>query len=135
MFFIKFVAKRLKFDTMDVRPENKKEDLILTKIPFRYAPHLYLGKSMKKKKLDKIKKRLDRNSFFLKLYLLTFATNPSDQLEFFDIRLIRLRNYEGYEPYVIGICRNKTEALELVEKIAKECYKKRGDLALREYLS
>ena len=107
----------------------------MTKIQFRYAPRLYLGKSMKEKKVDKIKKRLDKNLFFAKLYLLTFASNPSDQLEFFDTRLIRLRTYAGYSPYVIGLCKNESEALELVEIIAKECYEERGDCALREFLS
>lgn len=105
------------------------------KIQYHYAPNLYLGKSMKPKKVDKIKKKLDKNSFFAKVYLLTFASNPADQLEYFDARWIRFRKYEGYEPYVIGICADEEEALELVETIARECFDKRGDCALREYLA
>lgn len=107
----------------------------MAKIVFRYAPKLYLGQSMNEEKLDKIKKKLDKNPFFANVWILAFATSPLDQLEFYDSKWIRFRSYEGFEPYVVGICKNEQEALELVERIAKDCFSERGDCALREYLS
>ena len=102
---------------------------------FVYAPKLYLGDGIKAKNLDKIKKKLENKPLFANVFLLTFATAESDQLEFFDARILTKRHYEGYVPYIIGIAADKREAIELVEQIVKECLEKRGDCSLREYLS
>ena len=101
---------------------------------YTYAPKLYLGESISEKKLDKIKKRLERKPLRASVYLLTLAHNPDDQLEFFDARQMAQRHFEGYVPYVIGIAADWDEAAALVERIVQECLKERGDCALKEYL-
>lgn len=102
---------------------------------FIYSPRLYLGESISEKKLDKIKKRLETKPLRANVYLLTFAHNPEDQLEFFDARQLVLPHYEDYIFHVIGIASDWEEAASLVEQIVQECLTARGDCSLKEYLS
>lgn len=102
---------------------------------FSYSPKLYLGESISEKKLDKIKKRLATKPLRAGVYLLTFARNAEDQLEFFDARQLALPHYRDYTFYVIGIASDWDEAAELVEQIVQECLRTRGDCSLKEYLS
>lgn len=102
---------------------------------FVYSPRLYLGESISEKKLDKIKKKLEKKPLWAGVVLLALAHNPDDQLEFFDARQLAQRCYEGYVPHVVGIAADRDEALALVERIVQECLEERGDCALKEYLS
>ncbi len=99
-----------------------------------FYPGLYLGDSIKKKKLDKIKYRLKNRPLLSGVYLITLSRNDSDQLEFFSAKQLAQSYYEKYPPYVIGIAGNRKEAVALVEQIVRECIAKRGDCALKEYL-
>ncbi len=100
-----------------------------------FYPKLYLGEGIKETKLDKIKKKLVKNPLFSNVYVLTFARNQADQLEFFDARQLRQRFYDGYPLEVVGIARDYEDALKLVERIARECLRERGDCRLKEYLT
>lgn len=100
-----------------------------------FYPKLYLGEGIKETKLDKIKKKLVTNPFFADVYVLTFARNPADQLEFFDAKQLRQRFYEQRPLQVIGIARDYEDALKLVEQITRECLNERGDCRLKEYLT
>lgn len=102
---------------------------------FTYASELYLGESISEKKLDKIKKKLETGPLCAGVYLLTFARNPEDQLEFFDARQLALPHYEDSVFHVVGIASDWEEAAGLVEKIVQECMEARGDCSLKEYLS
>ncbi len=99
-----------------------------------YHPHLYLGESMKRKKLDKIKKKLENRPFFSGVFLVAISRNPYDQLEIYSAKQLRWRYYRKYPPCVVGIAGDEREALALVEMIVKECMETRGDCALKEYL-
>ena len=99
-----------------------------------YHPNLYLGESIHMKKLDKIKKKLEKRSLFAGVFLVVLSRNSNDQLEIYDSRQLRWRYYEKYPPYVVGIAKNKEDAIGLVKKIAEECLQERGDCALKEYL-
>lgn len=101
---------------------------------FVYSPKLYLGESISEKKLDKIKKKLENKPLQAHVYLLTLASNPKEQIEFYDARQLVQPHYRGQIPYVIGLASNWDEAVLLVERITKECLQERGDCSLREYL-
>lgn len=101
---------------------------------YKFASKIYLGESIDSKKLDKIKKKLEKAPLFTQVYLLALATNEEDQLEFFDARWLLLRHYDGYVPYIVGIASDESEALSLVQQIVTECLRERGDCSLREYL-
>ena len=99
-----------------------------------YHPELYLGESIKRKKLDKIKKRLEKKPLFSGVFLITLSRNAYDQLELYAARQLAQSYYIKYPPYIVGIAGNRKEALALVEEIVRECLRARGDCALKEYL-
>lgn len=99
-----------------------------------YHPNLYLGGSIKEKKLDRIKKKLEKRPFFSGVFLISISRNAFDQLEFYEARQLCQPYYRKYPPYVVGIAGNRAEALMLVERIAADCLRARGDCALKEYL-
>lgn len=100
----------------------------------RYHSKLYLSEGITKKKLDKIKKKLEKKPLFSGVFLIAVSVNPSDQLDIFASRLLVQSYYEKKPPYVIGIAESREEAVALVEQIVQECLEKRGDCALKEYL-
>lgn len=95
---------------------------------------LYYGEGMKNQKKDKIKKMLIKNPLFAGVYVLTFATNGSDQLEFFDAKQLAQPYYANHPVQIIGIARDYADALQLVTQITQECIETRGDCRLKEYL-
>lgn len=100
----------------------------------RYHSTLYLSEGIAVKKLDKIKKKLEKKPLLSGVFLITVSANPSDQLEIFDARQLVQSYYEKNPPYVIGIAGNREEAVSLVEQIVQDCLRERGDCALKEYL-
>ena len=99
-----------------------------------YHPNLYLGEGIKKKKLDKIKKKLENKPLFSSVFLISLSRNPFDQLEVYEARQLCQPYYRKCPPYVVGIAKNREEAIALVEEIVTECLAVRGDCALMEYL-
>lgn len=99
-----------------------------------FSSRLYLGEGIERKKLGKIKHDLLYKPLCARVYILTFAHNPNDQLEFFDGRQIAQVHYRTHPLKVLGIARDYGDALQLVAKITEECLKDRGDCRLKEYL-
>jgi len=99
-----------------------------------YHQELYLGESIKKKKLDKIKKKLENKPLFSDVFLITVSRNDSDQLEIYAARQLAQNYYRKNPPYIVGIAGSWEEAVSLVEKMVKECLQARGDCELKEYL-
>lgn len=99
-----------------------------------FAQALYLGESITTEKLDKLKKRLPKKPLLANVYFITPARNPSDQLDIFDARQLVQPHYKKESFYVLGIASDYEEALKVIEQIAGDCLKARGDCKLREYL-
>ena len=103
-------------------------------IALTYHPGIYLGDSIRGKKLDKLKKKLENKPLFSGLFLITLSRNASDQLEVYVAKQLAQSYYKKNPPYVIGISGTYEEALKIVEQIVRECLEARGDCALKEYL-
>ncbi len=99
-----------------------------------YHPGLYLGESMKGRKLEKIKKKLENRPLFSGVFIVALSGNAREQLEIYSARQLRWHYYAKYPPYVVGIAGNHPEAVGLVVQITEECLRSRGDCALKEYL-
>ena len=52
----------------------------------KYLSNLYLGESINRKKLDKIKKKLENKPLLSGVFLIVLAENPSNQLEIYFAR-------------------------------------------------
>ncbi len=103
-------------------------------IRLTYHPNLYLGDSIDRKKLDKIKWKLEKVPLLSGVFLITISRNASDQLEIYEAKQLVQRYYKKNPPYVVGIAENHGEAVALVEHLVQECLRERGDCALKEYL-
>lgn len=103
-------------------------------ISLEYHPRLYLGDSINEKKLDKIKKKLERKPLTTGVFLIAMSRNSYDQLDIFSARLLVQRYYTKNPPYVVGIAGSHEEAVAMVEQLVQECLNARGDCALKEYL-
>lgn len=104
-------------------------------ITLTYHPNLYLGEGIKRKKLDKLKKQLEKRPLLSGVILITLSRNPADQLEIYEARQLQQRYYQNNPPFVVGLAADRQEAVDLVKLIVQECIDKRGDCALKEYLS
>lgn len=103
-------------------------------IKLTYHRDLYLGESIHKQKLDKIKRKLENKPLLSGVFLITLSRNPSDQLEIYDARQLAQRYYRNNPPSVVGIAGNYDEAVKIVEELVRKCLRERGDCALKEYL-
>lgn len=103
-------------------------------IALTYHSGIYLGDSIRGKKLDKLKKKLENKPLFSGLFLITLSRNASDQLEIYAAKQLAQSYYRKNPPYVIGITGTYEEAVKIVEQIVRECLEARGDCALKEYL-
>lgn len=99
-----------------------------------YHPKLYLGGSINRKKLEKIKKRLGKRFFGPDVFLVTLSRNNFDQLELYGAKELAHSYYRKNPPFVVGIAGNRDEAVEVVKIIVEECLRERGDCAIKEYL-
>lgn len=99
-----------------------------------YHPNLYLGESIRRKKLDKIKKKLENKPLLSGVFLIALSRNASDQLEIYHAGQLAQSYYQKNPPHVAGIAGSREEALALLERIVGECLQARGDCNLKEYL-
>lgn len=99
-----------------------------------FNPELYIGEGMKEIKTDKIKKILMKRPSSAGVYVLALANNPSDQLVFFDAKQLDQHYYDVNPVHIVGIAKDYSDALQLIERITKECLDTRGDCCLKEYL-
>ena len=101
----------------------------------RFRPWLYLGDSIDPMREKKIRKQLDKDPGAAGVVLIALSANDYDQLDIIDARELAQPFFRKSELSVVGIARDRDEALELVRQMAAECLSDRGDCALKEYLS
>jgi hypothetical protein len=100
-----------------------------------YHDRFYVSDQITQKQLHSLKRKLRRDPRKVSIFLLTTARNPHDELEIYSSDQL-VAWYRGYaQPaHVVGLAMSKNEAITLVEKIVQDCFEKRGDFALKEYL-
>lgn len=99
-----------------------------------YFSELYLGEGITDKKLDKIKRNLEKRPLLSNVYLITLSQNKHNQLDIFQARQLVQRFYGTHPVQIVGIAKDYDDAIILVEKIVQQCMDKRGDCALKEFL-
>ena len=104
-------------------------------ISVTFHEKLYIGGSIETKKLGKIKKKLTKAPFLAKVFLILPASNLNDQLDILEAKELAQPHYRGRVFLVLGIASDKGEAMGLVEHMATDCVKARGDCNLREYMA
>lgn len=102
------------------------------KINFHY--HLHLGEGLEYKDLMQIKKDLRENPVGANLFIITLSANEQEQLDIYDAKYLIQKYYSNNPPYVVGIAKDKGQAIEVVERLMQECVTNRGDANLRAYI-
>lgn len=101
----------------------------------KFHEKLYLSESISEKKLDRLKRKLEKKPLLANVYLIVPAGNPDDQLDIFDARQLAQPYYRERSFTVVGMASGYVEALQLIEQMAQDCMRERGDCRLREYLA
>lgn len=101
----------------------------------KYRPQLYLGDSVNPARVIGIQKKIEQHPFRAGVVLIVLSVNDSDQLDIIDTKVLSQPCYRDWDRSVVGMAGNREEALELVRQMTEECFKSRGDCALKEYLA
>ena len=104
----------------------------MIKINFHY--HLRLGEGLKYKDLMQMKKDLRENPVGANLFLITIASNKQEQLDIYDAKYLIQKYYSKEPPYVVGIAKNREDAIVMVEQWMQECVENQRDANLRAYI-
>lgn len=129
-----FDALIFKFRTIEEsRIENcygmrmQEEDLRM-----QWAENLYLSDKTAKKK-DKIIKKANRGVGMVSIYFITLASNRENLFDIFHAAHLKQPAFYKQDLYVVGIASGYEEALELVQRMIDDIYRKTGGFAVREY--
>ncbi len=101
--------------------------------PVRRLNDLYFGPSAEEKRKE-ILNALEEGRPLPALYLITFASNSTDQLDILPSYMLRLKSVRKRLPLLAGAAFGRQEALELVGRIASEAYKQTGACMLQSFL-
>lgn len=95
--------------------------------------NLYVGKSIKKNKLQHILDLMEGN---LKhsIYIISLSQGEQNHLEFYAASLLRQDLYKDDEIFVVGLAGKYEEAIELVQSILQEVLNKTNGTDIRNYI-
>ncbi|MDD3277459.1 MAG: hypothetical protein PHG16_01050 [Lachnospiraceae bacterium] len=99
----------------------------------QWYKYLYVGNNLKKKE-KKIRKKLEQKKLLPGVQLITYASNPKNQLDLIPAVCIRQHALYDTLPVIVGIASDPDEAVEMIRTIAEEVYEKTGDCQIRFYL-
>ena len=98
----------------------------------QWAENLYLSDKTAKKR-DKIIKKANRGIGMVSIYFITLASNPENLFDIFHAAHLKQPAFYKQDLYVVGIASGYEEALELVQRMIDDIYRKTGGFAVREY--
>lgn len=105
------------------------------KAKLNYSPNLYVGEGISERRLHRMKKKLCHRPLLMSVYLIVFPENDADQLEIISSRQLLLSYYQKLELSVVGLAKNKDDAVELIVRMTEDCLADRMDCSLKEFLS
>ncbi|HHX55277.1 MAG TPA: hypothetical protein GX705_02915 [Clostridiales bacterium] len=100
-----------------------------------WSNQLYLSKSIDKKELKSIKKKLDKNKFFKSIYCITFASNIENLFDIYNVKQFVFPYYKKKKIHILGLAKSKKEAFELISKMIEDIYKETGEFKVRDYFT
>lgn len=99
----------------------------------KYYKELYVGESLQKKK-EKILRKLAGNKLLPNVYVIAFARNAHNQLEFYPSALLLQKVFRADNLFVVGIAKGYDEAVSVIADILNEVYEETGTGNIRDYL-
>lgn len=103
------------------------------KAKIKSFPQIYIGDSLNGKKMLFIKYQLrhGKGNYFI----ITPSEREDEMLEIIEAKFLVSPLYKNRIFILGGIAGSKSEAGELVRRIAEDCHVKRGDFNLKEFIS
>ena len=98
------------------------------------SKQLYLDEGINREKLDKLKKKLMDTPVLTKVFLITIASNPSDQLDIIESKYLTYPYYNTHELHVVGLAKSNSAAVRLVHTIVQDCLDKQGNVDVKSFL-
>lgn len=99
-----------------------------------FSKNLYIGETIKEKKINLYKLGLKQGRGLIKLYLITLSNNESDQLDIIHNSLLKQRLYRKLDLRVVGLCNSRSEAIDIVNQIVAEAVENTGKADIKDYL-
>ncbi len=100
----------------------------------KFYKNLYWDEKIPEKKRNRIKWCLKVSKRAKPCYVITLCNGP-DQLEIYNSWVLLQPYYRKNPRFIIGIAGSNGAAVEIVQKIAEDCYRKNKDADLKKYLA
>lgn len=100
-----------------------------------WSNQLFISKSINKRDLKSIKKKVNKNIFLKDVYCITFASNTDDLFEIYNIKQFVFPYYKKKDIHILGLAKSKEEAYELIIEMIEDIYKETGEFKVRGYFS
>lgn len=99
-----------------------------------YSNKIYVGDSIKEKKIPSLKFKIKQGRGFLKLYLIVLSNNNSDQLDIIHNSMLKQRLYRKLDLRIVGFANSYEEATKIVLRILDETMEATGTCDIKKYL-
>ena len=99
----------------------------------KYYFDMYIDEELKGK-IGEILQKIENNQVQLNKYVIVLSKNEKNNLEFYDVALLRQNIYEKDSLFFVGIGEGYSGSLKLIEKITQEVLNESGGTDIRGYL-
>jgi len=99
----------------------------------KFYHRLYLSEELVSKKM-KIINKLEKNKLQIEIYLIVLAKSPQNHLEIFNSVYLLQDKIEKDDLLIVGITKDKQDAIQLVEKITQEVYDETNGTDIKTYI-
>lgn len=96
----------------------------------RFHRELYVDNSIRN--VRKVKWKLKHHDGQLRIFVIALSPGR-DELEIYHCALLQQKYYKKYPPYIVGIAGGYDNAVELLQQMVADIYRKTGGYALKEY--
>lgn len=96
----------------------------------KFYKKLYVGEGIQNSR--RVKWKLKHNAGQLMVFVIALA-DGSDQLEIYHCAFLQQRFYRKNPPYIVGIAGDYQEAVELVQQMIADIFKKTGNYNIKKY--
>lgn len=100
----------------------------------KWAEHIYIGDSLKKKK-DKIIATIDKGELTFGIYCIAFASNQNNLFDIYNAKELSYSHYKKTVIHILGLAKGKEEAISLVESMLLEIFNETGGFNVVEYFN
>ncbi|MFA9463740.1 MAG: hypothetical protein ACERKN_05555 [Velocimicrobium sp.] len=100
----------------------------------KWSNELYFDDSIKKKP-DKWKKRIEDGRLSHSLYCICLASNEKNLFDIINCNELFFRYYRRNSLYIVGIAKTREDAIDLLQDMIEDIYKKTGDIKVRDFFT